>query len=91
MDCLAVSITKGMLHRRWSAFPLLMAVCFGLFQGGMPLIGYFAGSLFAEWVCRFDHWIALVLLCYIGGKMIVEGCRNEEEDRSSRPSSWPGA
>ena len=86
MDCFAVSITKGLQNRRWTWYALLMAVCFGLFQGGMPLIGFFAGTLFAEWVCRFDHWIALILLGYIGGKMIYEGIHEKQEDTSS--SRW---
>lgn len=84
MDCLAVSITKGIQHRQWSWYALLMAVCFGLFQGGMPLIGYFAGALFSEWVCKFDHWIALLLLSYLGIKMIIEGRRERDESKKSR-------
>ena len=77
MDCFAVSTVKG-VQKSERAF--LMAVFFGLFQGGMPLIGYAAGSAFAETVNRYDHWIALVLLCLIGGKMVVESFKKDEDD-----------
>lgn len=76
MDCFAVSVTKGMVvGNRWKTEwkrVLLMAVLFGVFQGLMPLIGFWGGSICAEIISRFDHWIALVLLVLIGGKMIWE-------------------
>ena len=50
----------------------VLALLFGLFQGGMPLIAYFAGKVFADFFTRWSPWIALVLLVLIGGKMIVE-------------------
>ena len=77
MDCFAVSTVKGVMK---SGRAFLMAVFFGLFQGGMPLIGYAAGSAFAETVNRYDHWIALILLSLIGGKMIWESLHEEEEE-----------
>lgn len=77
MDCFAVSVTHGLAadsnskpFRHYG--PWLMALMFGLFQGGMPLIGYFAGTLFANFFSRFAPWIALILLAFIGGKMIYE-------------------
>ena len=82
MDCFAVSTVKGVQTGRTQSmgwWALLMAVLFGLFQGGMPLIGYAAGSLFASFIDRYDHWIALVLLVFIGGKMIVESLHKDEE------------
>lgn len=75
MDCFAVSTVKGVQK---SNRAVLMAVFFGLFQGAMPLIGYAAGSAVADVVNRYDHWIALVLLCLIGAKMIIESFRHEE-------------
>ena len=86
MDCFAVSLSKGLAlsvvagrhPRHW-----LMAVLFGLFQGGMPLVGYYAGTLFATFFERYAPWIALVLLTLIGGKMIVESLRPEKEDEQS--------
>lgn len=79
MDCFAVSTAKGLQHARWSMWAVLMAVLFGLFQGGMPLIGYFAGTLFADFFSRFSPWIALALLAFIGGKMIWESVKGVDE------------
>ena len=76
MDAFAVSVSNALcyqnLTRRWAA---LSAGCYGLFQGIMPVIGFFAGRLVGRWLGAFDHWLALVLLGFIGGKMLVEGIR----------------
>lgn len=73
MDAFAVSVTNGMCYR---INPLKNAfssgLAFGLFQGLMPLIGYVAGHTFSGVIESVDHWIALVLLAFIGGKMIWE-------------------
>lgn len=77
MDAVAVSATNGMCYKmNWKRI-LSVGLCFGVFQGVMPLIGYFAGSLFADQIAAFDHWIALVLLAFIGGKMIWDGCHHD--------------
>ena len=81
MDCLAVSVAQGIAVRPTDRpKPLLMALLFGLFQGGMPLIGYFAGSFFTDFFDTYAPWIALVLLAFIGGKMIWE---SEHETRET--------
>ena len=88
MDCFSVAACEGLATRsplprhsnRQTTTPLLMAIIFGLFQGMMPLIGYFAGSLFTSFTERFAPWIALVLLGYIGGKMIYESLKPEKLD-----------
>ena len=77
MDCFAVSVAQGMQGTKWRPV-VVMAVLFGVFQGGMPLIAYFAGSLFADFFTRWSHWIALVLLLFIGGKMLFE---KEDDDK----------
>jgi len=85
MDCFAVSTVKGVQAggtKSWAWWALFMALLFGLFQGGMPLIGYAAGSLFASFIDRYDHWIALILLAIIGGKMIIESRHNDDEQLS---------
>jgi len=82
MDCFAVSTTKGLCQGRWCKEALLMAFLFGLFQGGMPLIGYYAGTLFANFFSRFAPWIALALLSFIGGKMVWESLRHDDKDDS---------
>lgn len=80
MDCLAVSIAQGLqVKTAERPKPLLMAALFGLFQGGMPLIGYSAGCIFADFFRVYAPWIALALLAFIGGKMIWEALRKKEE------------
>lgn len=77
MDAFAVSVTNGMCYRMNTAKNALSSgLAFGLFQGLMPLIGYFAGHTFSGAIERFDHWIALLLLSLIGGKMIYEAIRD---------------
>ena len=80
MDAFAVSLTNGMCYpdARGKKMSLLAAFMFGVFQAVMPIIGYFAGITFTNMLSQYDHWIALVLLCYIGIKMIVESFKQEE-------------
>lgn len=87
-DCFAVSVCKGMTTHQlpWMRV-ILMALLFGLFQGGMPLITYFLGIGFAQYITPVDHWIAFVLLAFIGGKMIIESFKNEA-DKPSQNFSW---
>jgi putative Mn2+ efflux pump MntP len=83
MDCFAVSIAQGM-QRTPIRSVIPMAILFGLFQGGMPLIAYYAGGVFADFFTRWSHWIALVLLVLIGGKMLIEAI---VESRKSKVES----
>lgn len=81
MDCFAVSIAQGLsVQQNETPKPLLMALLFGLFQGVMPLIGYFAGSVFVDFFRVYAPWIALALLAFIGGKMIWESLHVKEEE-----------
>ena len=84
MDCLAVSVAQGMqVKTAERPKPLLMAFLFGLFQGGMPLIGYSAGCIFAEFFRVYAPWIALALLAFIGGKMIWESRRRTKDESTA--------
>ena len=79
MDAFAVSVCKGLsCPGKTKKTALLCGIWFGLFQMIMPLIGYLIGSVFAGMIERFDHWIAFVLLIFIGGKMIVEALSKEK-------------
>lgn len=71
MDAFAVSIGNGTVikRKRKAVFAALM---FGIFQAGMPVIGYFLGSAFAEFIKSFAPLIALGVLGFIGGKMVIE-------------------
>ena len=81
MDAFAVSICKGLSMCK--AGIKEGAVCgawFGGFQALMPLIGYFLGTLFAQAIEAFDHWIAFGLLVLIGVNMLREVLGSEEEE-----------
>lgn len=80
MDAFAVSICKGLATKKVGVkHMLIVGLWFGGFQALMPLIGYFFGSTFEEYITRFDHWVAFVLLALIGGNMIREALSGEEE------------
>jgi putative Mn2+ efflux pump MntP len=84
MDASAVSISNGITYKRTLISKvLLMAFYFGLFQAGMPLLGYLLGSLFYAKVAVFDHWIAFILLGIIGARMIQESFSKEEKPESA--------
>lgn len=81
MDAFAVSICKGLSVRTLKPKHAgLTAVWFGGFQALMPLIGYYLGVSFADFVSSVDHWIAFVLLGIIGGNMIKESFSKEDVD-----------
>ena len=87
MDCFAVSVVCGMIIRRMEGRTVLsMAFLFGLFQALMPLIGWALTNSFSRYLEAVDHWIAFGMLAFIGGKMIVDSLR-EEEDKSINPRS----
>ena len=79
MDAFAVSICKGLSLGKIKVKHMCIAgMWFGGFQALMPLIGYFLGSLFADMITKYDHWIAFILLLFIGGNMIKEAVGDEE-------------
>lgn len=80
MDAFAVSVTKGMtLKNLTKGLAVKIALFFGVFQAAMPMIGWLLGISFQEYIKAIDHWIALVLLSIIGGKMIHEFYENRKE------------
>ena len=82
MDAFAVSVCKGLGMRRLNKKQaLIIGLYFGGFQALMPLVGWLLGSQFQKYITSIDHWIAFILLGFIGGKMIIEAIRewNEEE------------
>ena len=96
MDAFAVSTTNGMCISRqmrggrFFSKALSWSFMFGLFQGVMPLIGYFLGRAFSSFISSIDHWIAFVLLAFIGGKMVWEAIHpDEEEDACQTILSFP--
>ncbi len=86
MDSLAVSITEGALISDLKKHHLFrIGGIMGLFQGGMTAIGYFAGIGMNRYITSFDHWIAFLLLLYIGGKMIYEDVSEKDDDKKTNP------
>ena len=85
MDAFAVSICKGLSMKRmnWKN-AMIIAFYFGVFQAIMPAIGYFLGTTFESFVTAIDHWIAFILLSFIGGNMIKESFNSEDEDKNDR-------
>ena len=87
MDAFAVSICKGLTLKKmdWKK-SLIAGGYFGVFQAIMPLIGYFLIKLFKQneaisnFITKYDHWIAFILLIIIGINMIIESFAKEEVD-----------
>ena len=84
MDAFAVSVCTGLsMLKATPKKSLIVGLYFGCFQAIMPLTGYLAAKQFAEAIIAYDHWIAFILLCFIGGKMILgslkrKGCPDRE-------------
>ena len=86
MDSLAVSVTGGALIQNYRHHHMLKIGCvMGVFQAGMTIAGYLAGMSFKKYITAFDHWIAFLLLLYLGGKMIHESTQEQEEDCKTNP------
>lgn len=84
-DAFSVAVCKGLNMRRLNLkHGYIIALFFGGFQAIMPLIGYLLGTNFAEHIEQFDHWIAFVLLDFIGGKMAIEAIREKDEDETEK-------
>ena len=82
MDAFAVSVCKGLSVRRGSMKQALtVGSWFGGFQALMPFLGYLLGITFSSLITSIDHWIAFVLLAFIGFNMIREARSDESNDR----------
>lgn len=81
-DSFAVSLGCGVIESRisfWHAMKI--AGIMGIFQGLFPVIGFYLGYSIHDYVESFDHWLAFVLLGFIGAKMIVESLHSDKENR----------
>jgi putative Mn2+ efflux pump MntP len=79
MDAFAASISKGLcLSQIKHKYAFIIALFFGGFQLIMPLIGWFLAKSFAVYITSIDHWIAFVLLSFIGVKMIYEAVQKKD-------------
>lgn len=81
MDAFAVSICKGLSLRKITFKECgIVGLYFGGFQAGMPLIGFILGVQFKDYIISIDHWIAFILLSFIGINMIRESLEKDHED-----------
>lgn len=73
MDSFAVAVAGGCLHRNLKLRGAMkIALFFGVFQAMMPVIGWLGGFGMRDYIAEVDHWLAFILLSFVGGKMIVE-------------------
>ena len=83
MDAFAVAICKGLNMRKLDKGQMLViALFFGGFQALMPFLGWLLGKQFESYITSFDHWIAFVLLAFIGGKMIWDVFKGDDKDEA---------
>lgn len=80
MDAFAVSVSNSLCFAGLArSQAVATSATFGIFQGLMPLIGYFAGRVFAGHISAVDHWVAFALLGFIGGKMLIDALKEMRE------------
>jgi putative Mn2+ efflux pump MntP len=92
MDAFAVSLATGCTlgEKVRAGHVLRMAGTFGGFQALMPFVGWLGGIRLADILGPFDHWVAFVLLAFIGVKMVVEGVRHDDCDVPSKKDPTRG-
>ena len=83
LDAFAVSVCTGLSMKKATLRKMvIVGLYFGIFQAGMPLIGYAVASQFADLINAFSHWVAFALLCFLGVKMIISSFKKEEISES---------
>lgn len=88
MDAFAVSLCQGLSLERFSLRHLLVVgAWYGGFQALMPVLGYLLAARFAALISGFDHWIAFLLLAWIGGNMLREALSKRQEEEGSLDAS----
>lgn len=79
-DTFAASISLGIVKSKIKFLQAIpVAFLFAIFQGGLTIGGYFSGAFISHWVEAVDHWIALALLAFIGGRMIWNSFQEEKD------------
>lgn len=85
MDAFAVAICKGVKMPKFNLKQTFtISLFFGAFQAIMPLLGFYLGISFKNYIESIDHWVAFVLLIFIGGKMAIESFKNDDDDISNK-------
>lgn len=84
MDAFSVSMVNGLKEPKMPLRKMnLIAGVYAFFQFAMPMTGWICVHTILTYFKKFETfipWIALILLLYIGGKMLIEGIRKTEED-----------
>lgn len=84
MDAFAVAICKGLSMEKITVKKsCIVGAWFGGFQALMPLIGFFLGSTFSSYIHKYDHWVAFVLLGFIGFNMVRESREKDAEEEDA--------
>ena len=92
MDAFAVSLCKGLvMDRLRTGDGLLVALFFGGFQALMPIAGYYLASNFAGYIEAYDHWVAFLLLLFIGGKMLWDVYKESHSPQEDTAAEQPAA
>lgn len=90
MDAFSVSLANGLNEPKMKVRRMcLIAGVFGFFQALMPLTGWFCVHNLVKFFSVFEKfipWIALILLGFIGGKMLIEGIRNKDDEEEEEES-----
>lgn len=85
-DAFAVAMCKGVEMKKFVLkYALVIALFFGVFQAVMPLIGWAVASTFEQYITDYDHWIAFGLLFVLGGKMIWDSIKKDDEAETEKP------
>lgn len=83
MDAFAVAICKGLAMKKTDVKKaVIVGLWFGGFQALMPLLGYLLGVQFKDKITAIDHWIAFLLLGFIGVNMIKEVVQKDDEEET---------
>lgn len=90
MDAFAVSVCKGLNMRKINyKHAFIIAAFFGGFQALMPFLGWALGSQFEQYIESVDHWIAFILLAFIGGKMVMEAIKGGDDEDDDEKEVCP--
>jgi putative Mn2+ efflux pump MntP len=86
MDAFAVAVCVGFTMVQANIKKaLIVGLYFGLFQAGMPLIGYFAANIFAAGITDYSYWVAFGLLVFLGVKMYIDSIKKKDKTNESYP------
>ncbi|EIY4987505.1 manganese efflux pump MntP [Klebsiella quasipneumoniae] len=86
MDAFAASIGKGAtLHKPKFSEAVHTGLIFGAIETLTPLVGWGLGMLASQFVLEWNHWIAFILLVFLGGRMIIEGFRGDSDEACEAP------